>query len=155
MQNTIKTLALVAAMTAMVTVSLPAKADAQYHSRHRYGHGHYRHGYYGHGSGGYGRYGYGGYGSYGYGANRYSNNGGVRIEVNPKESRDKIEVYVDEAHAGVVDDFDGFFQRLYLPVGKHEIEIRLAGYQTLQMTIFVSPGNTHHIRGRMEPLAAD
>ena len=150
MQNTIKTLALVAAMTTMVTVSLPAKADARYHYRHRYGHG-----YYGHGYGGYGRYAYGGYGSYGYGANRYANNGAVRIEVNPKESRDEIEVYVDEAHAGVVDDFDGFFQRLYLPAGKHEIEIRLGGYQTLRMAIFVSPGNTHHIRGRMEPLAAD
>ena len=158
MQNTIKTLALVAAMTAMVTVSLPAKADARYYYRHGYGHGrygHYGHRSYRHGYGGYGRYGYGGYGSYGYGANRYSNNGGVRIEVNPKESRDQIEVYVDEAHAGVVDDFDGFFQRLYLPVGKHEIEIRLAGYQTLRMAIFVSPGNTHHIRGRMEPLGAD
>ena len=36
-----------------------------------------------------------------------------------------------------------------------EIEIRLGGYQTLRMAIFVSPGNTYHIRGRMEPLAAD
>ena len=152
MQNTIKTLALVAAMTAMVTVSLPAKADAQYHSRHGYGRGYYHHGY---GYGGYGRYGYGGYGSYGHGANGYSNNGAVRIEVNPKESRDEIEVYVDEAHAGVVDDFDGTFQRLYLPTGKHEIEIRLGGHKTLRMAIFVSPGKTYHIRERMEPLAAD
>ena len=161
MRNTIKTLALVAGMTAMVTVSLPAKADAQHHYRHGYRHGHYRHfGHrsYGHGYGGYGRYGYGGYGgygSYGYGANQYSNYGAVRIEVNPKESRDEIEVYVDEAPAGVVDDFDGYSQRLYLPAGKHEIEIRLGGYQTLRMAIFVSPGNTHHIRGRMETLAAD
>ncbi len=154
MRNTVKTLALVAAMAAAITVSLPAKADAQHHRRHRYGHGHYRHGYYGHGYG-YGGYGYGGYGAYGYGAHRYFDYGPVRIEVNPKESRDEIQVYVDEAHAGVVDDFDGFFQRLHLPVGKHEIEIRLRGYQTLRMTIFVRPRSTYHIRGQMEPLAAD
>ncbi len=152
MRKTIKTLALVAAMAAAIAVSLPAKADAQHHRRHRYGHGHYRHGYYGHGYG-YGGYGYGGYGGYGYG--RYSNYGAVRIEVNPKGFREEIEVYVDEARAGVVNDFDGIFQRLHLPVGKHEIEIRLRGYQTLRMAIFVRPRSTYHIRGRMEPLAAD
>ena len=155
MRNTIKTLALVAATAATITLSLPAKADAQHHHRRRYGHGHYGHRYYGHGYGGYGRYGHGGYGSYGYGAHRYSDYGAVRIEVNPKKSRDEIEVYVDEAHAGVVDDFDGFFQRLDLPAGKHEIEIRLRGYEPLRMAIFVRPGSTYHIRGQMEPLAAD
>ena len=122
-----------------------------------YGHGYYGHGYYGHGFGygGYGPYGYGGYGPYGYGANRNSNQGAVRIEVDPKESRDEVEVYVDEAHAGVVDDFDGVFQRLYLPAGKHEIEIRLDGYHTIRMAIFVSPGSTYHVRGRMESVVAD
>ena len=107
------------------------------------------------GYGGYGPYGYGGYGPYGYGANRNSNQGAVRIEVDPKESRDEVEVYVDEAHAGVVDDFDGVFQRLYLPAGKHEIEIRLDGYHTIRMAIFVSPGSTYHVRGRMESVVAD
>ncbi len=150
MRNNIKTLALVAATAAAIAVSFPAKADAQHHRRHRYGHGHR---YYGHGYSGYGYGGYGGYGSYGYG--RYSNYGAVRIEVNPKESREEIEVYVDEARAGVVNDFDGIFQRLNLPAGKHEIEIRLRGYQTLRVAIFVTVGNTYHIRGRMEPLAAD
>ena len=151
MQNSIKTLALVAAMAAAISISFPVKADAQHHYGHGFGHGYYGHGY---GYGGYGGYGYGGYGGYGYGASRYSNQGAVRIEVNPKESRDELEVYVDEAHAGVVDDFDGAFQRLYLPVGKHEIEVRLDGYQTLRLAIFVSPGNTYNIRGRMAPLAA-
>ncbi len=151
MLNSIRTLAIVAAMAAAISISFPVKADAQHHYGHGFGHGYYGHGY---GYGGYGGYGYGGYGGYGYGASRYSNQGAVRIEVNPKDSRDEIEVYVDEAHAGVVDDFDGAFQRLYLPVGKHEIEVRLDGYQTLRLAIFVSPGNTYNIRGRMEPLAA-
>ena len=61
-------------------------------------------------------------------------------------------MYVDEGNAGVVDDFDGFFQRLYLPQGKHEIEIRLDGYKTIRLSIFVSLGKTIHIRERMEPL---
>ena len=149
MRNTIKSLAFVAAIAAAAFVSFPAAADAQHYYRHGYGHGYYGHGYgYGYG------HGYAGYGPYGYGANRYSDSGAVRIEVNPKESREDIQVYVDEAHAGVVDDFDGFSQRLYLPPGKHEIEIRLDGYETLRLAILVSSGNTYHIRGEMEPLVS-
>ena len=161
MQNAIKSLAFVAAIAAAAFVSFPAAADAQHYYGHGYGHGYYGHGYgygYGHGYGyGYGHgygHGYGGYGPYGYGANGYSDSGAVRIEVNPKESREDIQVYVDEAHAGVVDDFDGFSQRLYLSPGKHEIEIRLDGYETLRLAILVSPGDTYHIRGEMEPLAS-
>ena len=130
MRNTIKTLVLAVAMAAAISLSLPAEAHAQHYYGHGYGHG----------------YGYG----YGYG---YSNEGAVRIEVDPKESREDIQVYVDEGNAGVVDDFDGFFQRLYLPQGKHEIEIRLDGYKTIRLSIFVSLGKTIHIRERMEPLA--
>ena len=135
MRNTLKTLVLAGAMAAAISLSLPAEAHAQH--------------YYGHGYGGYG-HGYGGYGRYDYG---YSNEGDVRIEVDPKESREDIQVYVDEGHAGVVDDFDGIFQRLYLPQGKHEIEIRLDGYKTVRLSIFVSPVKTIHIRERMEQLA--
>ncbi len=146
MRNTIKTLVLAGAMAAAISLSLPSEAHAQHYYRHGYGHGYaYGHGF-GHGYG----YGYGGYSPYGYG---YSNEGAVRIEVDPKESREEIQVYVDEGHAGVVDDFDGFFQRLNLSLGKHEIEIRLDGYKTIRQSIFVSPGKTTHIRERMEPLA--
>ena len=150
MRNAIKSLAFVAAIAAAALISFPAEADAQHYYGHGYGKGYYGHGY-GHG---YGGYGYGGYGPYGSGASRYSDSGAVRIEVNPKQSREDIQVYVDEAHAGVVDNFDGFSQRLYLSPGKHEIEIRLDGYETLRLAILVSPGNTYHIRGEMKPLAA-
>ncbi|MDA2929606.1 carboxypeptidase-like regulatory domain-containing protein, partial [Acidobacteria bacterium AH-259-O06] len=145
---------LVAAMVAATSLLLPAEAHAQ-HYGHGFGHGGYGHGFgyggYGHGFG-YGGYGHGfGYG--GYGPNQYSNDGAVRIEVGPKKSRKDIQVYVDEGHAGVVNDFDGAFQRLYLPLGKNEIELRLDGYKTIRLAIFVSPGKTYHIRGQMEPLA--
>ena len=112
MRKQISTLALMAALVAVAFVSLPSEALAQY--------GYYGHGYYGHGYGGYGPYGYGGY---------VSNYGAVRIEVGPKYLRDDAQVYVNEAHVGDVDDFDGFFQRLSLTPGEYDIEIRLDGYQ--------------------------
>ena len=136
MRNTIKTLVLAGVMAATISLSLPDEAHARYYG-HGFGHG-FRHSF--------GR----GFGPYDF---RFSNSGDVRIEVDPKGSREDIQVYVDEGHAGVVDDFDGFFQRLSLPLGKHEIEIRLDGYKTIRQSIFVSPGRTIHIRERMEPLA--
>ena len=154
MRKAISTLALMAALVAAAFVSLPSEAIAQHHGGH-YGHGYgyggyggYGHGYYGHG------YGYGGYGPNGYGAYR-SNYGEVRIEINPKESRDEAQVYVNGAHVGVVDDFDGLFQRLYLSEGEYEIEVRLDGYQTLQAHVFVSPGNNYKIRHEMERLVTN
>ena len=144
------TLALMAALVAAAIISLPSEARAQY--GHHYGH-HYGHGYgHGYGYGGHG-YGYGGHG-YGYGAYG-SNDGRVRIEVSPKALRDVAHVYVNEAHVGVVDDFDGYFQRLVLSPGQYEIEVRLDGYHPLQVHVFVSPRSTYKIRHRLEPLVAN
>ncbi len=135
MRKQMSTLALMAALVAVAFVSLPSEALAQ--------HGHY----YGHG------YGHG-YGGYGYGAYRY-NYGAVRIEVSPKFLRDEAQVYVNEAHVGDVDDFDGFLQRLSLPPGEYDIEIRLDGYQTLKTRIFVRRGSTYRIRESLKPIAAN
>ena len=148
MRHVLRTLALVAVISAGVLVLSPATADAQHHGHGGYGHG-YGYGGYGHG------YGYGGYGPYGYGGYRDASTGAVRIEVSPKGARDEIEVYVNEARAGVVDDFDGFFQRLYLEEGEYEIELRLPGYKPLRTSIFVARGNTYNLRGQMEALADD
>ena len=149
MRKQISTLALTAALVAVAFVSLPAEALAQYgHYGHGYGHRYgygYGHGYYG-GYGGYGPYGYGGYSS------PY---GSVRIEIGPKYLRDEAQVYVNEAHVGDVDDFDGFFQRLSLTPGEYDIEIRLDGYQTLKQRIFVQRGSTYKIRESLRPIAAN
>ncbi len=143
MRKQMSTLALMAALVAVAFVSLPSEALAQ--------HGHY----YGHGYGhGYGGYGYGGYDPYGYGAYR-PNYGGVRIEVGPTYLRDEAQVYVNEAHVGDVDDFDGFFQRLSLTPGEYDIEIRLDGYQTLKQRIFVRLGSTYKIRESLKPFVAN
>jgi len=105
-----------------------------------YYYGAYGYPYYG--SYGYG-YSYGGYypayGGYGYVAPRggYSAYGGVRIQGAPRNA----EVYVDGGYAGVVDDYDGVFQRLDLEPGSHEIEIRSNG-RPLTYDVNVTPGQT-------------
>ncbi len=159
MRRSIPTLVLIAAMATAIFLWVPAEAHAQ-HSRHRYGHGYqqgYGHGYghrYGHGyRHGY-RHGYGNgyrtYGSYGYEPYR-CDCGSVRIELVPNELRQEAQVYVDGAHAGVFDDFDGIFQRLSLRPGQYEIEIRLDGYRTFRRQVLVSRGRTYRVRHRIEP----
>ena len=140
MRKQISTLALMGALVAVAFVSRPSDTLAQH--GHHYGHGH-GHGYYGHGYGGYGPYGYGTY---------LSNDGDVRIEVEPKFLRDEAQVYVNEAHVGDVDDFDGFFQRLSLPPGEYDIEVRLDGYQTLKARVFVRRADSYKIRESLKPL---
>ncbi len=140
MRKKMKILILAAAATIATSLALPAAADAYYYG-HGFGRG-FGHGFHSYGGYGYGPYGYGG----------FAVDGSLRLEVNPKDAREDIEVYVDGGLAGVVNDFDGAFQRLRLAPGKHEIELKLEGYETHQMTIFVERGDTFHIRGKMSPL---
>ena len=156
MKNAVKMGITALAIAAAISIGFAGNADADFSYRRgfrRYGHGFFRHGvgraYYGHGFG----FRRGHHLGYGYGRRSF-NSGAVRIEVNPKASPEDIQVFVDEGHVGVVDDFDGAFQRLHLPPGKHEIELRLEGYQSLRTTVFVTAGRTYHLRGQMKPLAA-
>jgi len=75
----------------------------------------------------------------------------VRIDVSP----DDAEVYVDRFYAGVVDDFDGVFQRLTLHAGPHLIEIRRTGYISLAVELDLYPGQTVTYRRTMEPARGD
>jgi hypothetical protein len=101
--------------------------------------GYYPYGYGGYGYG-YGSYGYGsyGYGSYGSGSYRGDLYGGVRIQGAARGAQ----VYVDGYYAGIVDDFDGTFQRLSLEEGPHEIELRAPGLPPLTYDVNVQPGQT-------------
>jgi hypothetical protein len=98
---------------------------------------------YGYPYGGYGEYGYGGYGYGGY--RGYSE---ARIEVTPKEAK----VYVDGYYAGIVDDFDGWAQRLDVPPGEHEVEIYQEGYHTKRERVLFRPGKTVNIKGELAKL---
>ena len=87
---------------------------------------------------------------YGYGYRRYEPEASVRLEVKPKEA----EVYVDGYYAGVVDDFDGTFQRLRVEPGEHEIELWLDGYRTVRRMVYLTLDNTFRVKYQMERLAS-
>jgi len=108
----------------------------------------------------YGGYGYGsGYGYYGggYGSGYYSGSGGysqtyrdagaLRLKLKPREA----EVYVDGYYVGVVDSFDGMFQKLRLDGGGHRVEVRADGYDPLQFDVLITPGETVTYKGEMQP----
>ena len=72
----------------------------------------------------------------------------VRLEVKPRQA----EVFVDGYYAGIVDDFDGTFQRLRLPPGEHEIVLYLEGYRTVHQTLYLTADNTFKLKYTMEKL---
>ena len=76
---------------------------------------------------------------------RYDAYGGVRIQGAPRNA----EVYVDGAYAGIVDDYDGVFQRLDLEPGSHEVEIRIGGGRPMIYDVNVTPGQTVNIHANV------
>lgn len=98
---------------------------------------------------GYGDYYSGGYGEYGYGGQQALGQGALRLRVEPKDA----EVYVDGYYMGVVDDFDGMFQKLELEAGAHRVEIRAAGYQPITFDVRIEPNDTITYRGELQPAA--
>ena len=85
--------------------------------------------------------------SYGYGY-AYGGYSSLRVQVEPKET----EVFIDGYWAGTVDDFDGFFQRMHLEPGEHEIELYLQGHRTERQKIYLQPNATFRIRHEMVAL---
>ena len=92
-----------------------------------------------------GPYPYFGYGAYPIGA---AAPGDVRVLATPKQA----EVYVDGFYAGVVDDFDGTFQRLHATPGGHAITLHLEGYRTVTENVYVSPADTLKLQLNMDKL---
>ncbi|MCC7008486.1 MAG: PEGA domain-containing protein [Acidobacteria bacterium] len=74
----------------------------------------------------------------------------LRTRVKPVDT----EVYVNGYYAGLVDDFDGVFQRLYLPAGEHEVTFRLDGYETWRERLYLQPGDTRDVVHVMRRLRA-
>ncbi len=96
------------------------------------------------------QYPWGPYGYPPYGAYRVDPGASLRLEVKPKEA----EVYVDGFYAGIVDDFNGTFQRLSVTPGEHQIELFLDGYRTVHQKLYVTPRKTLNVKYSMERLAA-
>lgn len=84
---------------------------------------------------------------YGY-VSYYDDMGAVRLKVKPREAQ----VFVDGYYVGIVDEFDGRFQRLRLDEGPQRIEIRLEGYETLVFDVRVLRGRTINLTGALRPL---
>ena len=100
--------------------------------------------------------GYGPYGAYGapyahyappYAAGYGYDVGGVRLRIRPRDAQ----VFVDGYYAGLVDDFDGAFQQLRLEPGGHKIEIRMPGFEDLEMDVHVQPGRTLTLQEDLRP----
>ena len=114
--------------------------------------------YSGYGPGFYASYGYGprygyGYAPYGYGPYAFGpippsgystsfDTGAIRLKIRPRDAQ----VFVNGYYAGLVDDFDGTFQELRLEQGGHKIEIRMPGFEPLQLDVHVQPNRTVTIR---------
>lgn len=73
----------------------------------------------------------------------------LRLQVTPREAS----VFVDGYAAGIVDDFDGVFQRLRLIPGPHEIVVYHPGHRTWRQSVYFNPGSSHTIRETLDPLA--
>ena len=159
-------------LTAVFVVSLafmPAPALAQH--GHGPGPGHWGggHVYVRAGFGGYWGYPYWGWGPYwgaaywGWGGPWYGygypwgyypgppdDSASVKLEVTPKDAQ----VYVDGNYLGVVDDFDGMFQKLHVPPGNRELVLYKPGFKTVKQTIRLGRGQDVKIHYALEPLAA-
>jgi hypothetical protein len=97
---------------------------------------------------GYGGYGYGGYGGGGgYSSSQsYRETGHVRLKIEPKDAQ----VYIDGYYVGVVDSFDGAFQKLGLDSGGHRVELKAEGYEPLEFEVLITPGETVTYKGEMK-----
>ena len=85
---------------------------------------------------------------YPYGPYRYVQEAELKLEIMPKEA----EVYVDGYFAGVVDDFDGTFQRLRVVPGQHEIVVYREGYRSIREKLYLGPSSSRKLERSMEKL---
>ena len=93
-------------------------------------------------------YGYGyGYGYYPGSYYRHAYLAEIRTEVKPQDAR----VYLDGDYVGVADDFDGWWQRLEVPPGRHRLTFRSPGFAPYVIDLRVYPGRDAHIKYEMRP----
>jgi hypothetical protein len=91
---------------------------------------------------------YGGYPGYGggYSQSSFSDEGALRLKIKPRDA----EVYIDGFFVGMVDEFDGIFQRLHIESGAHRIEVRAPGYETLIFEVRIVPDRKTTYQGEMQ-----
>jgi hypothetical protein len=72
----------------------------------------------------------------------------LRLKIKPREA----EVYVDGYSVGIVDDFDGVFQRLHVESGPHRVEVRAAGYEALAFDVRITPNHSTVYQGDLKKI---
>ena len=92
---------------------------------------------------------YAGGGGAGYGS-RYSQvyrgSGSLRLKVKPSDAQ----VYIDGYYVGVIDSFDGIFQRLSIEAGPHRVQLRAEGFEPVEFEVVITPGDTITYQGEMK-----
>jgi hypothetical protein len=73
--------------------------------------------------------------------------GSVRLKVKPRDAA----VHVDGYYVGIVDEFDGAFQRLRVEVGPHVITVKKPGFAPLEYKVRVVYDHTLTLEGEMLP----
>jgi hypothetical protein len=95
-------------------------------------------------------YGYSPYGPYpAYGGYSAWDVASLRLQITPREA----EVFVDGYRAGIVDNFDGIFQRLHVRPGGHDLVVYMPGFRTFSEHIYASPSSSQSIKMTLLPLA--
>ncbi len=100
-----------------------------------------------------GGYGYGdpyaGGGGGGYSVSEsYRDSGSLRLKINPKQAQ----ILIDGYFVGIVDSYDGAFQKLGLDAGGHKVELKAEGYEPLEFEVLITPGETVTYKGEMKPI---
>ncbi len=78
----------------------------------------------------------------------YDDSAELRLEVRPKDAQ----VYVDGYYAGIVDDFNGVFQRLHVRPGRHELAIYMPGFRTVRQNLYLSVAQDSKVKFDLVPL---
>jgi hypothetical protein len=99
--------------------------------------------------------GFWGYPSFGYpypypGYGYYDASADLRLQVTPRTA----EVYVDGYLVGTVDDFDGMFQRVHMPLGEHQVTIYSPGHRSITERMLFRPFESYKIKDTLQPLPA-
>ena len=91
---------------------------------------------------------YGGYSGYPQSGYTSGYEGKLQLKVKPRDAS----VSVDGYYVGLVDDFDGVFQRLHLEAGPHRMEISAPGYEPLTFDVRIEPNQTLTYHGELRRL---
>ena len=89
---------------------------------------------------------YSGYGGYSSGVYNTRDQGSLKLKVKPRNAK----VYVDGYFVGLVDQFDGAFQKLPLNGGRHKVEIKADGFETAEFDVLINPEQTVTFQGELK-----